>query len=41
MKSFVIACVVAIVVALGSAVVLDRFNQTAENAYSSPTGARV
>jgi len=41
MKSFVIACAVAIVVALGSAYVLNAFNQTAEHAFSSRTGVRV
>ncbi len=41
MKSFVIACVVAVVVALGAAFVLDGFNKSAETAYSSPTGVRV
>jgi len=41
MKSFVIACAVAVVVALGSAYVLNAFNQTAEHAFSSRTGVRV
>ena len=41
MKSFVIACVVAIVVAVGAAVVLNHYQETSEAAFSSSTGVRV
>jgi hypothetical protein len=40
MQSFIAACVVAIVIALGAAVVLNHYNAPAEKAYSSSTGAR-
>ncbi len=40
MQSFIAACVVAVVVALGAAVVLNHYNASAEQAYSSSTGAR-
>jgi hypothetical protein len=42
MQSFIAACAVAIVVALGAYLVLDRFYQApAEQAYKSATGARL
>jgi hypothetical protein len=41
MKSFVAACVVAVVVALGAAFILNGFNETSAEAYTSATGARV
>jgi hypothetical protein len=41
MQSFLAACVVAIVVAVGAAVVLNHYNAPAEQAYSSATGARL
>jgi hypothetical protein len=40
MKSFVIACVAAIAIALGGALVLNHFQQSAEVAFST-SGARV
>jgi hypothetical protein len=40
MKSFIAACVVAVVLAGGAALVLDHLQQSAETAYST-TGARV
>ena len=40
MKSFVLACVAAIVIAAGGAVVLNMVQKSAESAYST-TGARV
>ena len=40
MKSFVIACVAALVIAVGGALVLNHFQKTAEVAFST-TGARV
>ena len=40
MKSFVLACVAAVVIAAGAAFVLDHLQRSAEAAYST-TGARV
>jgi hypothetical protein len=40
MKSFVIACVAACVIASGAALVLNHFQQSVESAFST-TGARV
>ena len=40
MKSFVVACVAAVVIAAGAAFVLDQIQRSAEAAYST-TGARV
>lgn len=40
MKSFVIACVAAAVIAVGGALVLNQFQQTAESAFST-AGTRV
>jgi hypothetical protein len=40
MKSFVLACVAAVVIAAGGALALDHFQKSAEAAYST-TGARV
>jgi hypothetical protein len=41
MKSFVSACVVAVVLAVGAAVVLNSVNESSTDAYTSTTGARV
>ena len=41
MKSFISACVVAVVLAVGAALILNSVNESATEAYSSPTGARV
>jgi hypothetical protein len=41
MQSFLAACVIAVVVALGAALVLDHYNKPAEQGYTSPTSARV
>jgi len=41
MKSFVAACVVAVVLAVGSAFILNSVNESSTEAYSSRTGARV
>jgi hypothetical protein len=40
MKSFIAACIALVVIAVGAAVVLDRFQKPAEQAYAT-TGARV
>jgi hypothetical protein len=41
MKSFIAACVVAVVLAIGAAFILNSVNESATEAYSSRTGARV
>jgi hypothetical protein len=40
MKSFIAACIALVVIAVGAAMVLDRFQKPAEQAYAT-TGARV
>ncbi|MCX7312904.1 MAG: hypothetical protein NTV56_14565 [Alphaproteobacteria bacterium] len=40
MKSFVLACVAAVVIAGGAALALSHFQKSAESAFST-TGARV
>jgi hypothetical protein len=41
MKAFLIACAAIIVIAVGASVVLDRYQEPAETAFSSPTGVRI
>jgi hypothetical protein len=41
MPSFLAACVVAIVLALGAALILNQYQPTAEHTYTSPTGTRL
>ena len=41
MKTFITACIVAIVIAIGSAVVLNYVQAPASDAYMSPTGVRI
>jgi hypothetical protein len=41
MKSFISACIVAVVLALGAAVLLNGVNESSTEAYTSSTGARV
>ena len=41
MKSFISACVVAVIVAVGAALILNNINPSATNTYTSATGARV
>ena len=41
MKSFLAACVAIVVIAIGASVVLDRYQESAETAFSSPTGVRM
>ena len=41
MRSFLAACVIAVVVALGAALVLDHYNKSVEQAFTSPTGTRI
>ncbi len=40
MKIFILACVAALVLALGAAVVLNQFQMSAQSAFSSSTGVR-
>jgi hypothetical protein len=40
MKAFVVACVTLIVVAVGAAVVLEKYQKSADHAYST-TGVRI
>jgi hypothetical protein len=41
MKAFIIACVAIVVIAVGSAFVLERYQQDSEVAYASPSGVRI
>jgi hypothetical protein len=41
MQSFLAACVIAIVLALAAALVLNQYQSTAEHTYTSPTSARI
>jgi hypothetical protein len=41
MRSFLAACIAAIVIAVGAAVVLERYQEPAETAYASPSSTRL
>jgi hypothetical protein len=41
MPTFITACIVAIVLAVGAAYVLEGYQKPAETAYASPTGVRI
>ena len=41
MSSFISACVVAIVLAVGAALVLNHYNPPADHAFASSTGVRI
>ena len=41
MKTFVVACVAAIVIAIGAAIVLNVLQMPVSEAYISSTGARI
>lgn len=41
MKSFIVACVAAVIIAVGGWLVLNQVQQSAETAYTSRTGARI
>jgi uncharacterized membrane protein YraQ (UPF0718 family) len=41
MKAFIMACVAAVVIAVVSGVALNSMPDTAQKAYSSPTGVRL
>jgi hypothetical protein len=41
MQSFIAACVVAIVIAVGAVYVLDVYQEPADVAYASSTGVRL
>jgi hypothetical protein len=40
-QSFIAACVVAIIIAIGAVYVLDSYQEPAEVAYKSSTGVRL
>jgi hypothetical protein len=40
MKAFIAVVIAVVVIAFGASVVLNGVQQPAENAYTSPTGAR-
>ena len=40
MKSFIVACIALVVIAVGAAVVLERYQTPSEQAYAT-TGARI
>ena len=41
MKAFLVACVAIVVIAVGASYVLDRYQESAETAYASPSGVRI
>ena len=41
MKTFLVACAAAIVIAIIGGVVLNSMQQSADQAYTSPTGVRL
>ena len=41
MNSFIAACVVALVLAIGAAFVLEGIQKPADHAYASPSGTRI
>jgi hypothetical protein len=41
MQSFIAACVIAIVIAIGAVYVLDSYQEPADVAYTSSTGVRL
>jgi hypothetical protein len=41
MQSFIAACVVAVIIAVGAVYVLDAYQEPAAIAYKSPTGVRL
>ena len=41
MKTFITACIVAIVIAIGGAIVLNLVQEPVSEAYMSPTGVRI
>ena len=41
MRSFVVACAAALVIAIGAAVIMNSVNPTVEHSYASPSGVRI
>jgi len=41
MRSFLVSCVAAIVIALGAMIVLNHIQKPVETAFASPTGVRI
>jgi hypothetical protein len=41
MRSFLVSCVAAVVIALGAVVVLNHLQEPVSTAFTSPTGVRI
>jgi len=41
MNAFIVACLAIVVIAVGSVVVLDRYQQSSERAFASQSGVRI
>ncbi len=41
MRAFIVSCVVAAILAAGAAVILDKFQEPAAQAFVSPTSVRI
>jgi hypothetical protein len=41
MKAFLAACVAIVIIAVGASIVLNHYQESAEVAFSSPTGVRI
>ena len=41
MRSFLVSCAAAVVIALGAALVLSQVQKPVEQAFQSPTGVRI
>jgi hypothetical protein len=41
MRSFLVSCATAVVIALGAVVVLNQVQKPVESAFTSPTGVRI
>lgn len=41
MKAFIIACIAIVVIAVGAAILLDRYQKPVESVFASPTSVRI
>ncbi len=41
MQSFLASCIVAVVIAVGAVIVLNKVQEPVESAFTSPTGVRI
>jgi hypothetical protein len=41
MKSFLVACVAIIVIAIGAVIALDKYQQAADAAFAAPASVRI